>query len=227
MILYTHICHPDRMLDKQDQLWSHIGQSLTNINGILVISPFWLTKHLMFGTTQNAPIQFDFEIRNPRIKRLGYRSNRSPFLVELIRSSIDQQLFIGQKPSRGLDHGAWVPIRMLYPSDTVSVVQLSWVSGFESNELFIQSIRQLIQQNILIVCSGQYFHPYLTSSFLSKTGSFNYFNELDHDIDITTSHGQIVSLFNTLRKGLTLKTLKFIESHPEDQYSGELVLSID
>lgn len=226
MILLGHISHPDRLMDKADPQWSRFGHTLSDYTGVLILSPFWVTRRLMFGSTTNHPIRFDFEVRNPRVSRIVYRANRSPFLAETIRSTFPESIFIGHKPNRGLDHGAWVPSRMLFPSDTLSVVQLSWVMGLHLNPLFMHTIQSLIESRIIVLFSTHALHPLLHRSSTAAELTDSFVSEgLGQSLE-DTSHQNIAHLFHRLCSDYTLSCPYFSPADDTDPYSGECLLCL-
>ncbi|MFN9570398.1 MAG: DODA-type extradiol aromatic ring-opening family dioxygenase [Cyanobacteriota bacterium] len=67
---------------------------------------------------------------------------------------------VSTDPERGLDHGAWVPLRYLFPTAEVPVVPLSLQhhGGPEHAYRVGQALAPLVEQGWLIVASGNITH---------------------------------------------------------------------
>jgi len=68
----------------------------------------------------------DFTGFSPELYRMQYRAPGAPALAERVVSLLSTAgLAADLHPSRGLDHGAWVPLSAMYPDANVPVTQLS------------------------------------------------------------------------------------------------------
>jgi len=151
-----------------DALW--MGQlldwtlSLPKPRAVLIVSAHWETAPIAVSATAAAtPLVYDFGGFEERFYRLTYRTPDSSDLASSVASLLPHTLH--QHATRGLDHGAWVPLLAMFPLGDVPVLQLSLPTSDPQKLMELGArLRPLREQGVLIVASGFLTHglPYLS-----------------------------------------------------------------
>jgi len=129
--------------------------------GILVVSPHWMGHGLAVSTRDQQVAWHDFGGFPPELYQLQYPAPGSPALASRVRGVLAQAGIEAQDdPRRPLDHGAWVPLRYLYPDVGVPVVQLSLDAGRDARGQYAlgQALAPLRDEDILVIGSGSLTH---------------------------------------------------------------------
>lgn len=160
-----------------DPVWSgqlsELAKSIEKPKAILVVSAHWESAPLMLGATDfGAPLIYDFGGFDPKYYNIKYSTPDSSELAKLVHSVLgDNQTAVDNK-SRGLDHGAYVPLMTMYPDADIPVLQMS-IPTHNPVELFKlgQRLAPLRDQGVLIVGSGFLTHglPYLREFRIEAT----------------------------------------------------------
>ena len=82
-----------------------------------------------------------------------------------MRELVGAQTPVGEEPARGLDHGAYVPLTVMYPQADVPVLQISMPSLNATQLLTLgRQLAPLRDEGVLIMGSGFLTHglPFLT-----------------------------------------------------------------
>lgn len=140
---------------------TRLGQELPRPAAVLVVSPHWMTPEVRVGLAETPATIHDFQGFAPALYELEYPAPGHPALAKKALSLLEEA---GWRPvadaSRGLDHGAWVPMRHLYPEASVPVFQVSLPVHLDSNSAWQlgQVLAPLREEGVLIVGSGSLTH---------------------------------------------------------------------
>ena len=164
-VLFVSHGAPDLILGNGPTLdcWSTLGQQLPRPSAVLMISAHWLSHKPVFSTAAQPATIHDFGGFPPELYRVQYPAPGAPHLEAQVREALENAGFSLQiDTNRGLDHGAWVPLRYLYPQADMPVAQLSLQAhaGPEWSYRIGQSLRPLREAGVMIIASGAVTHNF-------------------------------------------------------------------
>jgi 4,5-DOPA dioxygenase extradiol len=141
-------------------------------SSILVVSAHWESAPLTFGATTTAPLTYDFWGFPRRYYEATYEAPGAPELAARVEALMPDHEEVAHQPSRGLDHGAYVPLTVMYPDADVPVLQMSLPTLDPAKLLELgRRLRPLRDEGVLIMGSGFMTHglPYLTMQSTDQT----------------------------------------------------------
>ncbi len=132
---------------------------------ILIVSAHWESAPLALSAASAAtPLIYDFWGFDDRFYKMTYPTPDASELAKKVTSIIPSSYELYQHPRRGLDHGSWVPLKVLYPDASIPVLQLS-LPTLEPEQLLRlgTQLRPLRDEGVLIIGSGFMTHglPFL------------------------------------------------------------------
>jgi len=139
------------------------AQRLPRPKAILVVSAHWESAPVTIGATTTVPLVYDFYGFPEHYYRVRYPSPGAPDVADRVRQLLGGATPLRDEPTRGLDHGAFVPLLFMYPNADVPVLQISMPS--EDPAALMEMGRRLAplrDEGVLIMGSG-----FLTHSFES------------------------------------------------------------
>jgi 4,5-DOPA dioxygenase extradiol len=143
--------------------WS---QSLPKPTAILIVSAHWESAPLSLSASgAGTPLVYDFGGFDQRYFQMTYATPDASALAARVAASMPDTEPVHQHASRGLDHGAWVPLKVMYPYGDVPVLQLSLPTHDPARLLDIgRRLQSLREEGVLVIGSGFMTHglPYLT-----------------------------------------------------------------
>lgn len=138
-----------------------IGARLGRPEAVVVVSPHWMTPQPQVASSQWPETIHDFAGFDPALSEIVYPAPGHPALATRIIERLGEVGWPAQEaPGQGLDHGAWVPLRYLFPDADVPVVQVSLPVGLNGRSAFDfgRALAPLAKEGILLVGSGSLTH---------------------------------------------------------------------
>lgn len=138
-----------------------LGGLLPRPRAVVCISAHWDTARPAL-TGHSAPdTVHDFYGFPAALYDVRYACPGDALLADALRTRLMQSgLETDIHPSRGLDHGAWVPLMLMYPAADIPVIQLSVQSGAAPGHHWAlgRALHPLRDQGVLILASGGATH---------------------------------------------------------------------
>jgi aromatic ring-opening dioxygenase catalytic subunit (LigB family) len=128
---------------------------------ILMISAHWETPQFTVSSAQLPAMIYDYSGFPDYTYKLQYAAQGSPQLAQTIKSLLaNANITCVEDPQRGFDHGAFVPLMLMYPTAEIPVVTLSIKASYDAAEHIQlgQALAPLREQGVLIVGSGYTYH---------------------------------------------------------------------
>lgn len=128
---------------------------------VLVISGHWDAERPTLNVAEAPSLLFDYYGFPEHTYRLTYPVAGAPELATEVRRLLAGAGFDSDvETARGLDHGVFVPFKLVYPEADVPVLQLSLLSSMdpEAHLALGRALAPLRDQGVLIVGSGMSYH---------------------------------------------------------------------
>src|SRR5207248_491280 len=143
-----------------DQLRAWAGR-LPRPNAILIVSAHWEEAPLTIGATRPAPLVYDFYGFPQQYYQVRYDAPGAPELAAKVRALMPDGEPVAEDPDRGLDHGAYVPLTVMYPEADIPVLQISMPSLDPERLLEVgRRLAPLRDEGVLIAGSGFMTHSF-------------------------------------------------------------------
>jgi 4,5-DOPA dioxygenase extradiol len=210
-----------------DALWvaqlTAWAKALPHPSAVLIVSAHWENAPLTIGATRTGtPLIYDFGGFPERYYQTQYRSPGAPELAADVRHLLSDQP-VAEQPDHGLDHGAYVPLTVMYPNADVPVLQISMPS-LDPEQLFQigRRLRPLRDQGVLVIGSGFLTHglPYLRDFRLDAPPP-TWSMEFDAWAHEALDHGDVDELADFMHRAPAVRY-----AHPRTEHLAPLFVTL-
>ena len=139
-----------------------LGRQYRNAESVLCISAHWNLPGIRVNSVGNPETIHDFYGFPQELYGIRYPAHGNPALAERVsRILVDQGIPCGTDTVRGLDHGAWVPLKLMFPAADIPIVQVSIQRNLDPafHVALGMALAGLRDEGVLILGSGGAVHP--------------------------------------------------------------------
>ena len=152
---------PDAWL-KMANFLKGLASTLPEIpRAIIVVSAQWLESTVSITGGQNPKLIYDYYGFPAHTYELEYPAPGDPILAKKVAEVLEHAHITAKiDPSRGFDHGMFIPMMLMFPQADIPVIQLSLNSNLdpETQLKLGQALEKLRDEGVLIIGSGMSFH---------------------------------------------------------------------
>ena len=185
-----------------DELWTSqlrgIAGQIEKPTAILIVSAHWESAPVTFSSPiAGTPLVYDFSGFAQKFYDMTYATPDATQLMKLVASLMPDNEQVVQS-NRGLDHGAWVPLKVMYPNADIPVVQMSMPTSDPGKLIELgKRLQPLRDMGVLIIGSGFLTHglPYLRDWSATATAP-TWSSEFDAWAAEALAKGDIETLLN-------------------------------
>jgi len=137
--------------------WQALALNLPRPRAILIVSAHWTTPAPAVSAAPQPETIHDFYGFPQPLYELAYQAPGAPDLAAEVAELVPG---IHVDRRRGLDHGAWSPLRTMYPAADIPVIQLAVMpqATAEAHYRLGQMLQPLTRRGVLILASGGLTH---------------------------------------------------------------------
>ncbi|SFB00534.1 Aromatic ring-opening dioxygenase, catalytic subunit, LigB family [Collimonas sp. OK607] len=139
-----------------------LSKTLPRPKAVVIISAHWESMGGPAVSLASAPETIhDFGGFSPVLRDIRYPAPGAPEIAEQAATLLQEAGFeVRRSRDRGLDHGAWIPMYLMYPDANIPTFQVSVLRGASAaeHERLGRALAALREQGVLIIGSGSLTH---------------------------------------------------------------------
>jgi 4,5-DOPA dioxygenase extradiol len=157
-----------------ERLGQDYEQSFGRPRAILCVSAHWETTRPAASIAPRPVTIHDFHGFPAALDRMAYPAPGAPQVAHAAAACLaGAGMGCDLDPERGLDHGAWIPLRLMWPGADIPVLQMSIQTelGPDHHLRLGQALTPLRDQGVLILGSGGAVHNVPDAMQRRRSGS--------------------------------------------------------
>jgi 4,5-DOPA dioxygenase extradiol len=177
----------------------HLGSKLGTPRAIIVVSAHWIAPEFRVTVAPRLHAEYDFTGFPAELYQIEYSP---PGAVDVANEIVDRISAAGlttlPDTADRIDHGTWVPLKLMYPRADVPVTQVSLQARLDAREhaRVGRALSALRAQGCLILGSGGLVHNIRDWFADRREGSPPYEAEFANRIDAYTAAGEFDALLD-------------------------------
>lgn len=185
-----------------DALWtSQLAQVAKNIEtskAILIVSAHWESAPVTLSNPlAGTPLVYDFGGFAQKFYEMTYETPDATELAKKVAALMPDSEPVAMS-KRGLDHGAWVPLKVMFPKADIPVLQMSMPTSDPGRLMELgRRLQPLRDEGVLIIGSGFMTHglPYLRDWSINAAAP-SWSSDFDHWAQEALAKGDVDTLAN-------------------------------
>ncbi|KKB38018.1 dioxygenase family protein [Bacillus thermotolerans] len=156
------------------QFLTELGKTWRKPRAIILFSAHWTSKEQQVSDVEEYSTIYDFGGFPEALYRIQYPAKGNHKLAEEIGALLSKEgISYKVDTSRGLDHGAWVILRKLYPEADIPVISMSVNPLLTPEEQYKigQSLSALRKEEVMIIGSGGTVHNLAAVNMMKDNGT--------------------------------------------------------
>lgn len=153
---------PDILLSEHEAVPAlrALGERLPRPRAVVIVSAHWVDEPVGITVGEQLPTIHDFGGFPETLYALRYPARGDDVLsAEVLRRLAGHGMAAQLRGQRGLDHGAWIPLMIMYPEADIPVVQVALPGGAPDELVRLgTALAPLRREGVLIIGSGGSVH---------------------------------------------------------------------
>lgn len=137
-----------------------MAASLPKPKVIVVISAHWEERQPTVTAGVGSTLLYDYYGFPPQSYEIQYPAAGAPELASALMSALEGPFSPVANTDKGLDHGVFVPLKIMYPAADIPVIQLSLLNSLDPAQHIAmgEALQKVDLSNVLVIGSGFSFH---------------------------------------------------------------------